>query len=63
MFTNKSNDGRNNVCGTVIEKRRKEMGKSSASWRTGACLIIKLNALELLEKQGMINNETKSIQY
>lgn len=28
MFTNKSNDGRNNVCGTVIEKRRKEMGKS-----------------------------------
>ena len=28
MFTNKSNDGRNNICGTVIEKRRKEMGKS-----------------------------------
>lgn len=25
--------------------------------------MIKLNALELLEKQGMINNETKSIQY
>ena len=28
MFTNKTNDGRNNICGTVIEKRRKEMGKS-----------------------------------
>ena len=28
MFTNKSRDGRNNICGEVIEKRRKEMGRS-----------------------------------
>ena len=28
MFINKSPNGRHNLCGAVIEKRRKEMGKS-----------------------------------
>lgn len=28
MFTNKSNDGRNNICGAQVAKYRKEMGKS-----------------------------------
>lgn len=28
MFTNKSGDGRNNICGSQIAKYRKEMGKS-----------------------------------
>ena len=28
MFTNKASTGRNNLCGLVIEKRRKELGKS-----------------------------------
>ena len=28
MFINKSVNGSNNICGPVIERRRKEMGKS-----------------------------------
>ena len=28
MFTNKSHDGRNNICGTQIAKYRKELKKS-----------------------------------
>lgn len=28
MFTNKSNDGSNNICGAQITKYRKELGKS-----------------------------------
>ena len=28
MFTNKSHDGRNNICGTQIAKYRKELRKS-----------------------------------
>lgn len=28
MFTNKSSDGRNNICGTQIAKYRKQTGKS-----------------------------------
>lgn len=28
MFTNKSADGKNNICGTQIAKARKAMGKS-----------------------------------
>ena len=28
MFTNKMEDGRNNRCGLVIARRRKQMGKS-----------------------------------
>ena len=28
MFTNRTNDGRNNICGAQIAKFRKEMGKS-----------------------------------
>ena len=28
MFTNKANDGRNNICGSQIARYRKELGKS-----------------------------------
>ena len=28
MFTNKTDDGRNNICGTQIAKYRKSLGKS-----------------------------------
>ena len=28
MFTNKANDGRNNICGAQIARYRKELGKS-----------------------------------
>ena len=28
MFTNKANNGRNNICGTQIARYRKELGKS-----------------------------------
>ena len=28
MFTNKANDGRNNICGLQIARYRKELGKS-----------------------------------
>ena len=28
MFTNKANDGRNNICGLQISRYRKELGKS-----------------------------------
>ena len=28
MFTNRTNDGRNNICGAQIARFRKEMGKS-----------------------------------
>ena len=28
MFTNKSDDGRNNICGKPIAKKRKQMGMS-----------------------------------
>ena len=28
MFTNKLSNGRNNICGNIIERRRKEMSKN-----------------------------------
>ncbi len=28
MFTNKTKDGNNNICGNVVAMRRKELGKS-----------------------------------
>lgn len=28
MFTNKTKDGNNNICGNVVASRRKELGKS-----------------------------------
>ena len=52
MFTNKSRDGRNNICGEVIERRRKEMGKSQrqlADLLQIAGLDIDKNAIQRIE--------------
>lgn len=52
MFTNKSADGRNNICGMMIEKRRKEMGKSQrqlADMLQIAGLDIDKNAIQRIE--------------
>lgn len=52
MFTNKTKDGRNNRCGAVIEKRRKEMGKSQrqlADMLQIAGLDIDKNAIQRIE--------------
>lgn len=52
MFTNKTEDGRNNLCGKVIEKRRKEMGKSQrqlADLLQIAGLDIDKNAIQRIE--------------
>ena len=52
MFTNKSIDGQNNICGLIIEKRRKEMGKSQrqlADMVQIAGLDIDKNAMQRIE--------------
>ena len=52
MFTNKSADGRHNLCGVIIEKRRKEMGKSQrqlADMLQIAGLDIDKNAIQRIE--------------
>ena len=52
MFTNKSKDGRNSVCGTVIAARRKEMGKSQrqiADMLQLAGLDLDKNAVQRIE--------------
>lgn len=52
MFTNKSKDGRNNVCGTIIAVRRKEMGKSQrqiADMLQLAGLDLDKNAVQRIE--------------
>lgn len=52
MFTNKAVDGRNNLCGSVIERRRKEMGKSQrqlADLLQIAGLDIDKNAVQRIE--------------
>lgn len=52
MFTNKSDDGCNNVCGAIIEKRRKEMGKSQrqlADMLQIAGLDVDKNAIQRIE--------------
>ena len=52
MFSNKSRDGRNNVCGTVIAVRRKEMGKSQrqiADMLQLAGLDVDKNAVQRIE--------------
>lgn len=54
MFTNKSDDGKNNLCGIVIEKRRKEMGKSQrqlADLLQIAGLDIDKNAIQRIESR------------
>lgn len=52
MFTNKSSDGRNNLCGAVIEKKRREMKKSQrqlADLLQIAGLDIDKNAIQRIE--------------
>ena len=52
MFTNKAENGRNNLCGMVVEKRRKEMGKSQrqlADLLQIAGLDIDKNAIQRIE--------------
>ena len=52
MFTNKTESGKNNLCGTIIESRRKEMGKSQrqlADLLQIAGLDIDKNAVQRIE--------------
>ena len=52
MFTNKSTDGRNNICGSAIELRRKQMNKSQrqlADMLQIAGLDIDKNAIQRIE--------------
>lgn len=52
MFANKMEDGRNNRCGKVIERRRKELGKSQrqlADMLQLAGLDIDKNAIQRIE--------------
>ena len=52
MFTNKSRDGYNNLCGAVTEKQRKQMGKSQrqlADMLQIAGLDIDKNAIQRIE--------------
>ena len=52
MFTNKARNGRNNLCGSTIENRRKELGKSQrqlADMLQIAGLDIDKNAIQRIE--------------
>lgn len=52
MFTNKTEAGKNNFCGSVIEARRKEMGKSQrqlADMLQISGLDIEKNAIQRIE--------------
>lgn len=52
MFTNKSHNGQNNLCGKAIASRRKEMGKSQrqlADLLQIAGLDIDKNAVQRIE--------------
>ncbi len=52
MFTNRTKDGQNNLCGSIIENRRKEMGKSQrqlADMLQIAGLDIDKNAIQRIE--------------
>lgn len=52
MFTNKAKNGRCNLCGAVVEQRRKEMGKSQrelADLLQVAGLDIDKNAIQRIE--------------
>lgn len=52
MFTNKSDDGRNNICGSQIAKYRKEMGKSQRQLADAlqlAGLDVDKNAVQRIE--------------
>ncbi len=52
MFTNKSSDGRNNLCGSRIARRRKEMGKSQRELADALQLLgldVDKNAVQRIE--------------
>ena len=52
MFTNKTESGKNNLCGTIIESQRKKMGKSQrqlADLLQIAGLDIDKNAVQRME--------------
>ena len=52
MFINKSKNGKNNVCGVAVERRRKEMGKSQrqlADMLQLAGLDVDKNAIQRIE--------------
>ena len=52
MFRNKAENGRNNLCGAIVEKRRREMGKSQrelADLLQVAGLDIDKNAIQRIE--------------
>lgn len=52
MFTNKSKKGENNLCGKVVELRRKQMGKSQrqlADMLQLAGLDVDKNAIQRIE--------------
>ena len=52
MFINKARSGRNNLCGTVVEKRRKALGKSQrelADMLQVAGLDVDKNAIQRIE--------------
>ncbi len=52
MFINRSADGNNNLCGAVVKKRRKEMGRSQrelADMLQVAGLDIDKNAIQRIE--------------
>ena len=52
MFTNKSQNGRNNICGTQIAKYRKEMGKSQRELADALQLLgldVDKNAIQRIE--------------
>ena len=52
MFTNKAENGLNNLCGSVVEARRREMGKSQrqlADMLQVAGLDIDKNAIQRIE--------------
>ena len=52
MFTNKSNDGRNNVCGAQIAKYRKAMNKSQRELADALQLLgldVDKNAIQRME--------------
>lgn len=52
MFINKSNDGRNNICGSQIAKYRKELGKSQRQLADALQLVgldVDKNAIQRIE--------------
>lgn len=52
MFTNKSSDGRNNICGTQIAYYRKKMGKSQRELADALQLLgldVDKNAVQRME--------------